>query len=47
LFVDTSPRPNPLARELAARMHANYLPLPYADARSLSSAVKTMGAGGA
>jgi magnesium chelatase subunit D len=42
LFVDTSPRPNPLARDLAAHMHAHYLPLPFADARSLSAAVKAV-----
>ena len=39
LFVDTSPRPQPLARELAKLMDASYVPLPYADARALSSLV--------
>ena len=40
LFVDTSPRPQPLAQELARRMNAHYLPLPFANARSLSDAVR-------
>jgi magnesium chelatase subunit D len=39
LFVDTSPRPNPLAEILAAAMNARYIPLPFADARALSSVV--------
>jgi len=40
LFVDTSPRPSDLARELAAAMRAQYLALPFANARSLSAIVK-------
>jgi magnesium chelatase subunit D len=36
LLVDTSPRPHDLARDLARGMSANYVPLPFADARSLS-----------
>ena len=40
LFVDTSPRPQPLAQELAASMRAQYLPLPYASARVLAQAVQ-------
>jgi magnesium chelatase subunit D len=40
LFVDTSPRPSELARELAASMRAQYLALPFANARSLSAIVK-------
>jgi magnesium chelatase subunit D len=36
LLVDTSPRPAPLARTLAAAMSAQYLPLPYADPALLS-----------
>ncbi|MEO8755595.1 MAG: magnesium chelatase subunit D [Casimicrobiaceae bacterium] len=40
LFVDTSPRPQPLAQELAGKMRAQYLPLPYANARSLAQAVQ-------
>jgi magnesium chelatase subunit D len=40
LFVDTSPRPQGSAREIARKMNAQYLPLPFANARSLSEAVK-------
>ena len=39
LFIDTSPRPSAAAAEVAAAMHAEYLPLPFADARALSSVV--------
>lgn len=39
LFIDTSPRPNPFARQLAAAMQAQYIPLPHANARSLSAIV--------
>jgi magnesium chelatase subunit D len=39
VFVDTSPRPNSLAKELARRMGAQYVALPFADARSLSKIV--------
>lgn len=40
LLVDTSPRPRPLAEELAAAMGARYIPLPQADAANLSAAVR-------
>ena len=40
LFIDTSPRPRPKARELAAAMAARYLALPRADSLTLSNAVK-------
>ena len=40
LLIDTSPRPNPFAARLAAEMRARYLPLPYADASSLSRAIR-------
>ena len=40
LFIDTSPQPHPLAREIAATMHAVYLPMPYAQAQVLSNAVR-------
>jgi magnesium chelatase subunit D len=40
LVVDTSPQPQDAARRLAAEMRAPYLPLPHADARSLSDAVQ-------
>jgi magnesium chelatase subunit D len=42
LFIDTSPKPNPLARDLAAAMRAGYLALPYASARGLSGIVKAV-----
>jgi magnesium chelatase subunit D len=40
LLVDTSRRPEPAARALAAEMNARYLPLPHADAASISAAVR-------
>jgi magnesium chelatase subunit D len=40
LFVDTSPRPNAAAKELAAGMNAKYVPLPYVSAQALSNIVK-------
>lgn len=40
LLVDTAPRPQPFARDLAAAMGARYLPLPMADAARLSVAVR-------
>lgn len=46
LFVDTSPRPQPSAAKLAGDMRAVYLPLPFADARALSTAVKTVNTSG-
>ena len=39
LFVDTSPRPNPLAADLASAMNARYVPLPFAGARAISRIV--------
>ncbi|MBK5936459.1 MAG: VWA domain-containing protein [Halorhodospira halophila] len=42
LVVDTSPRPRPMGRELAEAMGAEYLPLPRADASSISSAVQAV-----
>ena len=44
LLVDTSPRPQPVAARLAAEMGALYLPLPHADAATLSRAVQTAAA---
>ena len=41
LVIDTSPRPQPQGRELAQEMGAVYLPLPHADAGSLSQAVRS------
>jgi magnesium chelatase subunit D len=39
VLVDTSARPGPLAEQLAREMGARYLPLPHADASTLSRAV--------
>jgi magnesium chelatase subunit D len=44
LLVDTSPRPQPVAARLAQEMGAVYLPLPHADAVTLSRAVRTAAA---
>jgi magnesium chelatase subunit D len=41
LLIDTSPRPRQTAREIANALGGHYLPLPHADASSLSQAVKT------
>jgi magnesium chelatase subunit D len=40
LLVDTSQHPHPASRRLADEMHARYLPLPRADAATLSNAVR-------
>lgn len=45
MLVDTSPRPEPRARALAERMQAHYLPLPLAEAATLSAAVRGAAAG--
>ncbi len=42
LFIDTSPRPQPLAAELAMAMRARYLPLPHAGAAMVSQAVRAV-----
>jgi len=39
VLVDTSPRPGALAENFAREMGARYLPLPHADATTLSKAV--------
>jgi magnesium chelatase subunit D len=44
LLIDTSPRPAPAAESLAQAMAARYLPLPLADAGSLSMAVRRLAA---
>ncbi len=44
LLVDMSPRPQAQAQRLAAEMGARYLPLPFADAATLSRAVKSASA---
>lgn len=41
LVIDTGPRPQPQAAQLAQAAAAIYLPLPQADARSLARAVQT------
>jgi magnesium chelatase subunit D len=43
LLLDTSPQPQPAALALAQAMAARYLPLPHADARQLSQAVRAAG----
>ncbi len=40
LFIDTSPKPQSLAAELASAMRARYLPLPHAGAAMVSQAVR-------
>ena len=40
LIIDTSPQPKPEARMLANEMGASYLPLPHADAASMSEAIR-------
>jgi magnesium chelatase subunit D len=40
LLIDTAPRRNPFAAELARLMAGRYLPLPFADAAALSHAVR-------
>lgn len=42
LLIDTSPKPQPQAEQLAAEMAALYLPLPYANAAKLSKAVRAI-----
>lgn len=42
LFIDTSPRANPVSRDLATAMGARYLALPYADAASVSRSIQGM-----
>lgn len=41
LLIDTSPRPEPLAKRVATELGARYLPLPHADAAVMSRAVRT------
>jgi magnesium chelatase subunit D len=44
LLIDTSPQPQPGARELAAAMGAAYLPLPHADATAMSRSMQAAAA---
>ncbi len=47
LMIDTSPRGNPRAEEIATEMGAVYLPLPHADAASVRDAVSAASPQGA
>ncbi len=42
MIIDTSPQPSQAAQQIAAQMHARYMPLPHAGAAQVSQAVKTM-----
>ncbi len=44
LFIDTSPRANALAAELADAMRAQYVPLPFANSHALSDIVRAAAA---
>jgi magnesium chelatase subunit D len=43
LLIDTAPRPQALAQQIAATLVARYLPLPHADARAMAKAVQHAG----
>lgn len=43
MLIDTSPKPNPQARDMARDMGADYLYLPYAGASSISEVVRAIG----
>ncbi len=45
LFLDTSPRPRPPARTLAAEMGARYLPLPYVNAAGIARQIQSLADG--
>jgi magnesium chelatase subunit D len=42
MLIDTSPQPSSAAQEIAAIMHARYMPLPHAGAMQVSQVVKAM-----
>ena len=42
MLIDTSPQPSEAAQEIAATMHARYVPLPHAGAMQVSQIVKAM-----
>jgi magnesium chelatase subunit D len=46
VLLDTSPQPQPPAREVAAQMGARYLPLPHAGSAAVSQAVRAFSAAG-
>lgn len=43
ILIDTAARPQEAARQLAEAMGARYLPLPYADAAAMSTAIRAEG----
>ncbi len=47
LVIDTSPRPDPRAADLARDMAARYVPLPHADANAIFELVKAAGSASA
>jgi magnesium chelatase subunit D len=47
LFIDTSPKPQEAAAQLASAMRARYIPLPHAGAAAVSLAVRTATQNGA
>jgi magnesium chelatase subunit D len=47
LFIDSSPRPNPLARQIADAMQARYVALPHPGAGQLSGVVRAADRAGA
>ena len=47
LFIDSSPKPNPLAREIADAMRARYVALPHPGAAHLSGMVRAAARAGA
>ena len=47
LFIDTSPKPQGVAAELAAGMRASYLPLPHAGSAAVTQAVRAASRDGA
>ncbi len=42
LWIDTSKQPDPRAQQLAARMGARYVPMPYVEARRMASVVESL-----
>jgi magnesium chelatase subunit D len=47
LFIDTSPKPQEAAAQLAGAMRARYIPLPHAGAAAVSLAVRAATQNGA
>ena len=42
LWIDTAPKPEPLAQALARTMGAQYLPMPYVQAQRMAAAMQTL-----